>query len=97
MNALLDSIDNIRILAVLGADEYRFRCKDFGDNLQPCRLFRNEIFENFHEREWKRVCTFIVVPVSTKSTIASARPKAQAASTEPETNLIPGRKKLVTR
>ena len=32
--------------------------------------------------------TRIVVPVSTKSMTASARPRAQAASTEPETNLI---------
>mmetsp|Transcript_9411 Transcript_9411/g.11621 ORF Transcript_9411/g.11621 Transcript_9411/m.11621 type:complete len:205 (-) Transcript_9411:33-647(-) len=30
----------------------------------------------------------IVVPVSTRSTTASARPRPQAASTEPETNLI---------
>ena len=33
--------------------------------------------------------TFIVVPVSTKSITASANPNAQAASTEPETYLMP--------
>jgi hypothetical protein len=31
---------------------------------------------------------FIVVPVSTRSTIASAKPNPQAASTDPETYLI---------
>mmetsp|Transcript_22231 Transcript_22231/g.63780 ORF Transcript_22231/g.63780 Transcript_22231/m.63780 type:complete len:201 (+) Transcript_22231:100-702(+) len=34
-----------------------------------------------------RPAAFIVVPVSTRSTTASARPKPQAASTDPETKL----------
>ncbi len=33
--------------------------------------------------------TLIVVPVSTKSTTASAKPKPHAASTDPDTYLIP--------
>lgn len=36
-----------------------------------------------------RVLTIIVVPVSTKSTTASARPKPHAASTDPETYFMP--------
>lgn len=35
------------------------------------------------------VRTLMVVPVSTRSMTASARPRPQAASTEPDTYLIP--------
>ena len=40
--------------------------------------------------------TRIVVPVSTRSTTASARPNPHAASTEPETYLMPRKKILKT-
>ena len=40
--------------------------------------------------------TRIVVPVSTRSTTASARPNPHAASTEPETYLMPRKKILQT-
>jgi hypothetical protein len=50
-------------------------------------------YYNMHIGEYTKISslllTLMVVPVSTKSTTASAKPNPQAASTEPDTYLIP--------